>query len=134
MLDAAGQRYTRGRRALVDLLAAADRPVTVPEIVAADESLAQSSAYRSLAALVEAGVVHRVITDDDHSHFELAESLTGDHHHHLVCGTCGSVEDFTVPTELEHSIAALATRTSERHGFKVEGHSLDLLGTCAACS
>lgn len=133
MLEAEGQRYTRGRRALVELLASAEGPLTVPEIVASDPSLAQSSAYRSLAALNDAGVVHRIVTGDDHGHFELAESLTGDHHHHLVCSNCGAVEDFTVPAELESSIDALAADTLSRHEFTVEGHSLDLMGTCSIC-
>ena len=133
MLEADGQRYTRGRRALVELLAAAEGPVTVPEIVASDPSLAQSSAYRSLAALAEAGVVHRIVTGDDHGHFELAERLTGEHHHHLVCTSCGSVEDFTVPPGLEGAIDALAQSTRDRRGFEVEGHSLDLFGTCSGC-
>ena len=105
----------------------------MPEIVASDPSLAQSSAYRSLAALAEAGVVHRIVTGDDHGHFELAERLTGEHHHHLVCATCGSVEDFTVPPDLERSIDSLSAETSNRHGFTVEGHSLDLIGICSAC-
>jgi Fur family ferric uptake transcriptional regulator len=134
MLEAEGQRYTRGRRALVELLATAEGPVTVPQIVASDPSLAQSSAYRSLAALNDAGVVHRIVTGDDHGHFELAESLTGNHHHHLVCSNCGSVEDFTVPPDLERAIDLLAEGTASRHGFAVQGHSLDLVGTCSACS
>lgn len=133
ILEAEGQRYTRGRRALVELLASSEGPVTVPEIVASDPTLAQSSAYRSLAALTDAGVVHRIVTGDDHGHFELAERLTGEHHHHLVCGNCGSVEDFTVPTTVERSIDSLAAATEAQHGFSVEGHSLDLHGLCAAC-
>ncbi|HCB34353.1 MAG TPA: hypothetical protein DEP69_04125, partial [Acidimicrobiaceae bacterium] len=39
-------RYTRGRRTLVDALAAAGRPMTLPDIVAVTPGLAASSAYR----------------------------------------------------------------------------------------
>ena len=133
MLEAEGQRYTRGRRALVELLAGAEGPVTVPEIVATNPNLAQSSAYRSLAALTDAGVVNRIVTGEDHGYFELAERLTGEHHHHLVFSNCGAVEDFTVPPELERAIDALADDTLAGHGFAVDGHSLDLLGSCSAC-
>jgi len=41
---------------------------------------------------MEIGVVRRVAGADDHGRFELAEELSG-HHHHLVCARCGKVED-----------------------------------------
>ena len=62
--------------------------MTLPDILGADRSLAQSSAYRSLAVLVDAGVVRRLVHGGDHAHYELAEHLT-EHHHHLVCDACG---------------------------------------------
>ena len=77
-------RYTSGRRALVDALARADGPVTLPEVLAIDPALALSSTYRNLAVMEEAGVVRRLVHGADHAHYELAEELTG-HHHHLIC-------------------------------------------------
>ena len=50
-----GQQYTPNRRAVVDALAAAGGPITLPELLAVDRSLAQSSAYRSLSVLVDVG-------------------------------------------------------------------------------
>ena len=50
------QRYTRGRRALVDVLEEATRPLTIQEILARDKALAQSSAYRNLVILEQTGV------------------------------------------------------------------------------
>src|SRR2546429_6928229 len=49
------QRYTSGRRALVETLAAAGRPVTIVEVLAGGTVPAQSTAYRNLAVLVPAG-------------------------------------------------------------------------------
>src|SRR5688572_7760098 len=83
-LRAADQRYTSGRRRLVELLAEAPRPETIPEILQRAPALAQSSAYRNLVVLEECGVAHRVITSDERSRYELAEHLMG-HHHHLIC-------------------------------------------------
>jgi Fe2+ or Zn2+ uptake regulation protein len=134
MLGNAGQRYTSSRRAVVDALVTGDRPMTLPEILEADRELAQSSAYRNLAELVQAGVVRRIITSDEYSHFELAEHLTGDHHHHLICSNCGTVEDFTVPEELEALIDRAATRVAKQHRFAVDHHRLDLVGRCASCA
>jgi len=131
-LRADGQRYTANRRALVDVLAASGCPVTMTEVLAAADGMALSSAYRNLAVLEEAGVVHRVVTTDDNARFELAEDLTG-HHHHLVCTTCGVVLDIDVPEELERHIAGLAAATERSTGWAVDHHRLDLLGTCPTC-
>jgi Fe2+ or Zn2+ uptake regulation protein len=133
VLRAAGQRYTRARRAVVAVLANDPRPMTLPEILAGDPELAQSSTYRNLAELVDAGVVRRIITSDDHSHFELAEHLTGAHHHHLICSRCGAVEDFTVPGELEELIDRASESIGRRRRFVVDHHRLDLVGLCAVC-
>src|SRR5688572_29350720 len=61
-LRAQEQRYTAGRRAIVSVLERADRPLTVPEIMKRSRpgAVPVSSAYRNLAALVDAGAVHRV--------------------------------------------------------------------------
>ncbi len=128
------QRYTRGRRLLVEVLAAAPRPLTAAELVAACRSIPQSTAYRNLAVLGQAGVVHRVVGADDFVRYELAEAVTGRHHHHLVCRLCGSVEDFAVPTVLERSVDTLMDEIGSDRGFRAEAHRLDVLGTCAACS
>ena len=133
LLRSTGQRYTRSRRAVVDVLACGDRPMTLPEILAGDAELAQSSTYRNLSELVEAGVVRRIITSDEYSHFELAEHLTGDHHHHLICSSCGAVEDFTVPGELEELIDHASESVARHKRFAVDHHRLDLVGLCAVC-
>ena len=62
-LSGQDQRYTPVRRALVTTLAEAGRPLSIPEILAANDSLPQSSAYRNITALIEAGVVRRVIDE-----------------------------------------------------------------------
>jgi len=132
-LRAADQRYTAGRRQLVELLAAAERPETIPELLARAPSLAQSSAYRNLVVLEEAGVAHRVVTSDERARFELAEDLIG-HHHHLICTSCGRVEDFTVSARLERSLETALERAVEGTGFRPTAHRFDVLGTCDSCT
>lgn len=127
------QRYTASRRAVVDALRAAARPVTLPEILASRDDLAQSSTYRNLAELVDAGIVRRIITSDEYSHFELEDRLTGDHHHHLICTGCGAVEDFTVPNELEELVDRASGAVAREQRWAVEHHRLDLVGRCPAC-
>lgn len=128
-----GLRYTSSRRAVVDVLARSDRPLTIPEILESDRSLAQSSAYRNLTELIAAGVVHRIVSGDEYSHFELAEDLTS-HHHHLVCTSCGRVTDVTLSDEVEANLDRALLRAASAQGFSPEHHRLDVIGRCADCA
>ncbi len=126
------QRYTSLRRVLVETLADAGRPLTVPEILRAAPGLPQSSAYRNVTALIEVGVVRRVNGTDDHGRFELAEELSG-HHHHLVCAHCGRVQDVHPSPRLEKALSEAARAVAEEQGYEVTEHRLDLLGRCPDC-
>ena len=126
------QQYTRNRRALVDVLASAGAPVTLPELLDHDASLAQSSAYRNLGVLIEAGVVRRLLHGGDHARYELAEHLT-EHHHHLICETCGTVVDVTLPARLESSLDRAFDEVATASGFAASHHAIDVYGTCADC-
>jgi Fe2+ or Zn2+ uptake regulation protein len=132
-LAAVDQRYTDARRRLVAVLGRHRRPLSIAEIRDRDRSLAQSSLYRNLAVLEQAGVVHRVAGGDGLARYELAEDLTG-HHHHLVCASCGSVEDVAVPGRLERTVAQGIAEIAARAGFEVHHHRLDLIGRCARCA
>jgi Fe2+ or Zn2+ uptake regulation protein len=126
------QRYTRGRRALVEVLATGDGPLTVGDITERDASLALSSAYRNLVVLEQAGVVDRIVTSDDYARFELTEDL-GSHHHHLICSVCGEVRDFTISDQLEAELDKALQRVARRNDFDPSLHRLDLVGTCMSC-
>jgi Fur family transcriptional regulator, ferric uptake regulator len=132
-LRADGLRYTVKRRALVEALARAGGPLSLPQLLQRHRHLAQSSAYRNLAILEEAGIVHRIVTGDDFARFELAQELTEHHHHHRVCSSCGGVEDFTLPAAVEATLAKALARMAGRSGFRPASHQLDLLGVCAGC-
>lgn len=126
-----GQRYTTGRRRLVDVLDGSHRPLTAAEVLE-EGALAQSSAYRNLSVLEGCGVVRRIAGADEFTRFELAEDLTA-HHHHLICTSCGSVEDVTVNEDLERSLEAAMAQVTATTGFRPDHHRLDLLGRCASC-
>jgi len=126
------QMYTANRRSVVDALAHSRSPLTLPELLGADDSLAQSSAYRSLSVLVDVGVVRRLVHGGDHARYELDEHLT-EHHHHLVCDTCGVVVDVTLPERVETSMDRSFLDAAAQHGFTASSHSIDIHGTCADC-
>jgi len=129
-----GQRYTTGRRRVVHVLAAAGQPLTIPEILDRDAELPQSSVYRNMVVLEQAGAVQRVVATGEWSRFELAEQLTEHHHHHLICSSCGTVRDITVPAALERSLERSLGSVASVEGFAIDHHRLDLIGRCAACA
>jgi Fe2+ or Zn2+ uptake regulation protein len=126
-LGDAGQRYTSKRRALVDALVEARNPVAIADLADPGRGLPQSSVYRNLAVLERAGVVRRVLTGEEFGRYELAEDLT-EHHHHLVCRNCGTVEDVAVSSSLERIVQRAAADVADSVGFSLEGHRLDLVG------
>lgn len=133
-LSGRSQRYTANRRRLVDVLIASSGPLTMAGILTSRSELAQSSVYRNLVVLEEAGVVHRIVTSDDHARFELTETITGQHHHHLICDRCGVILDVTLTAELEASLEASLAREADRLGFRGSHHRVDLIGHCQACA
>lgn len=132
-LAAIGQRYTSGRRLLVDALVRAGSPLPLPAILTRHRALKQSSVYRNLAALEQAGVVRRVLTDEGFGRYELTEDLTG-HHHHLVCSNCGAVEDVDFEPGFEETLEAQLADLADRTGFSAVSHRLDLIGLCRSCA
>jgi len=132
-LAALDQRYTGNRREIVQVLAGAERPLTITEIVDIAPTVPVSSAYRSLTVLADAHVVRRVAGTDDTGRFELAEDLSGEHHHHLICSNCGTVVDIAASPRLERALADAARAAAEEAGFEVHEHRIDLVGRCSNC-
>lgn len=78
--------------------------------------------YRTLDLLSELGLVRRLDLGDG-PRYELAE----DHHHHLICEGCGSVEEF------ERCPLDLRLLPEVGGGFEVRAHSLEVYGRCTSC-
>lgn len=126
------QRYTAGRRAIVDLLVEAGHPVSIGDIAGMRPGLPRSSAYRHLVDLQAAGIVRRVAANDEFARFELAEDLT-EHHHHLLCTNCGRVLDITLSSSVERSLDRHLGDLSRERGFEAISHRVDVLGLCRDC-
>ena len=130
-VEQAAQRYTTGRRALIDVLDSAGRPLTLGEILESGD-WPQSSVYRNLGILGEAGVLRRIAGTDGQTRYELSEDLT-EHHHHLVCVRCGAVEDAETTAKLERTMSRIIDEVTAASGFQAVDHRLDIVGLCARC-
>jgi Fe2+ or Zn2+ uptake regulation protein len=127
------QRYTPGRRAMVDLLTSLGHPVSISDIAAQLPEVPRSSAYRHLVDLQSAGVVRRIAASDEFARFELAEDLT-EHHHHLLCSSCGRVTDVTPTQAFERMVAKMVHELAAQQDFHPTSHALDVIGYCSECT
>ncbi|MEX0756625.1 MAG: Fur family transcriptional regulator [Acidimicrobiia bacterium] len=130
-LAASGVRYTAARRAVVQALAAADGPRSANELFSTLD-VPLSSLYRSLAVLEEAGVLtpHHGIRGV--TRYELAEWATG-HHHHVICGSCSTVDDIHLDEMIEGQLERLVAEITAALSFSPTGHALEVEGRCASC-
>jgi Fur family ferric uptake transcriptional regulator len=132
-LNRDGARYTPGRRLVVATLSGADGPRSAAELhQEMGGRVPVSSVYRSLAVLEQAGVVEPHHGARGLTRYEMAEWLAG-HHHHLVCQSCGMVEDIELPGHLEIELERLVGQVSGLSSFAASGHALEVDGRCVRC-
>jgi Fe2+ or Zn2+ uptake regulation protein len=98
-----------------------------------DPGLPRSSTYRHLVDLQAVGAVRAISANGEFTHFELAEDLT-EHHHHIVCLSCGAIADVAATATFEAAMLALTKDITKRTGFVPMAHALDLVGHCATCA
>jgi Fe2+ or Zn2+ uptake regulation protein len=117
-------RVTPQRRAVLDAVSALDGSFTVVDVFERarrrEPTLGLATVYRTIELLRDAGSVRQLAGAYVRCH--------EGHHHHLVCTSCGSVEE----TELCGVPSAEVLR--RRHGFRAESHELDVYGLCARCT
>jgi len=126
-------RFTPARRLIVEILEASAGPQSAADLAMAIEgAIPISSLYRTLSVLEESEVIVRFPDQAGVARFELAEWLTG-HHHHMTCVACGATSDVAVPKDLEATVAHIASQVGRRFDFETTGHRLDLHGVCTRC-
>ncbi len=81
-----------------------------------------ATVYRVLTQFEQAGILERSHFESGKAVYELNE---GKHHDHLVCTSCGKVEEF-YDAEIEKRQSEIAKQS----GFELRGHSLALYADC----
>ncbi len=81
-----------------------------------------ATVYRVLMQFEQAGLLSRSHFESGKSVFELNQ---GQHHDHLVCLSCGRVEEFYDP-----AIEARQRAIAQERGFELADHSLSLYAEC----
>ncbi len=91
-------------------------------LLAERHDIGLATVYRVLTQFEQAGMLKRSNFESGKAVFELNE---GQHHDHLVCMTCGRVEEF-----FDSDIEKRQHRIAKDHGFTLQEHALSLYGVC----
>jgi Fur family ferric uptake transcriptional regulator len=123
-------RPTRQRAAVGAALAHDDSFRSAQELYevlrAGGDKVGLTTVYRTLQAMAAAGEVDVLRTADGESVYRRCRS--DDHHHHLVCRSCGTTVELAAD-EVEEWTAKVA----RRHGFSDVSHTVEVFGYCRAC-
>ena len=132
-LETAEFRLTPARRKVIKTLSGSAGPQSAADLAAALQGdVPVSSLYRTLAVLERSNVIERFPDQTGVARYELAQWLTG-HHHHMTCLGCGATSDVEVPGDLEATVEDIVLELGRRFDFDVTGHRLDLQGMCSRC-
>lgn len=124
-----GERATRQRAAIRQVMVKEARPMSPPEILDAAKKLVPrlgiATVYRNLKAMVEVGELSPVQLPGNRLFYELAHKADH-HHHHFRCESCERVFDID---GCDETFSALLPA-----GFTLRSHDLTLYGSCAECA
>ena len=124
-----GYRLTEARRAVVKTVAMTDRALTPLQVfdLAREQNpaLGLVTVYRTLEKLEELQLIQRVHQPEGCQAFIAASQA---HQHLLLCQSCGQVKFFE-GDDLDALIGAI----SEKTGYQIREHWLQLFGLCGDC-
>ncbi|MDQ3235939.1 MAG: transcriptional repressor [Actinomycetota bacterium] len=115
-----GYKVTPQRMAVLEALAA-EQHQSMDSIRSRCPRVGLVTMYRTLDLLSEIGVVRRLDLGDG-PRYELAE----DHHHHMICESCGDISEFEECPIDDGPLGDL--------DFEISSHSLEVYGRCAVCA
>ncbi len=87
-----------------------------------------ATVYRTLELLSELGVLQKMDFGDGRSRYEINETNTPHHHHHLICVACGKVKEFEGDL-----LETLETVIARKSNFIIVDHQVKFYGYCQEC-
>jgi Fur family ferric uptake transcriptional regulator len=130
-LERSGKRLTRQRQEIVEQVFSHHDHFDADELLdhlrprLAERKLSRPTVYRTLAELVEAGLI-RKLPLGTRSIFEHEYGYPS--HDHLYCQNCNRLIEFH-SADLDRICAAVA----KQHHFEVSGHRMFVMGICTEC-
>ncbi|MDF2378786.1 MAG: Fur family transcriptional regulator [Candidatus Gracilibacteria bacterium] len=129
-LRESGYRITKSRKATLEVLIQKQCALSVPEVSALLLELEVkpniSTLYRELQFLTEQGITQEIVLKDGIMRYEIDQA---NHHHHLVCNACESIE----PVEIQKHLQSVEQSIQSEKRFQILSHSLEFYGLCESC-
>lgn len=97
------------------------------ELRRAGECIGLTTVYRTLQTLADSGEVDVLRTASGEAVYRRCDSA--DHHHHLVCRSCGRTVEIEGP-----AVETWAQRVADEHGFTELSHTVEIFGLCRECT
>ena len=123
-------RSTRQRQAVLAALDEASSFCTAQELHDVlrhrGDKVGLATVYRSLQLMADSDEVDVIRSEAGEASYRRCSTQ---HHHHLVCRTCGRAVEVSGP-----AVEAWADRVGGEHGFTQVSHTVELSGVCASCS
>jgi len=130
-----GAQLTPLRRAVLNLILAAEGPLTAYQLLdqlkAVRKSAVPPTIYRALEFLIENRLVHKIERLNAFVPCSEADQAHGDRHHavqFLICGRCGTVAEIE-----DDAVTAALAKAAAGRGFKPQHAMVELDGLCASC-
>lgn len=96
-------------------------------IIKKDSGIGQTTVYRTLKLLCDAGLATEIQFSDNITRYEIAWHKC--HHDHLICIKCGKIVEI-----YDSRIENLQKEIAASNGFTLTGHSHNLYGYCSQCA
>ncbi|MCA8991015.1 MAG: transcriptional repressor [Planctomycetaceae bacterium] len=121
-------RMTRERATIVEEVFSSHEHFEAEQLVQrlAEQRVSRSTGYRTVKLLEEAGLIRKVARQDSRDVYE--HDYGYPQHDHLICKKCGELIEFHL-----HEIGELLETVARKHGFRMEGHRLEVFGLCDKC-
>jgi Fe2+ or Zn2+ uptake regulation protein len=129
LLQAHKLKATPGRLLILSMFFENDLHLSAEEIYKSikTKKINFATVYRTLSSLLDAGIIKEANLSKSAVFYELADS----HHHHIICSSCGDVENFDM-CGIEDIEKKILSRTKKFR--KINSHSLELFGFCKKCA
>lgn len=129
-IQKAGLRRTSQRDLILEIFLRTEEHLTSEDLYwlvqKQDPTVGQTTVYRTLKLLTEAGLAREVRFGDGKTYYE--HHYNHEHHDHLICTECGKIIEF-----FSAEIEELQDKMAEKYGFRLTNHSLRMWGICEDC-
>ncbi len=129
-IQSRGLKFTPEREAILNQVFESHRHFEAEELLfdmrKNNKRVSKATVYRTLALLVESGLLREVIFGEKHAHYE--HVFGNEHHEHLVCVKCGKIIEFS-----DDKLEKLQDEICVRSKFKPISHRFQITGYCKDC-